>query len=103
MVKGRPAKHADVLGLARRCLEEGRYRDTRHATKRREEREITVMEVRYVLLNGYREPSKDEYKEEYKAWNYAVRGKTVDGRPLRIAISFEEEQLLTITAIDLGA
>jgi len=103
----RPPKHSDVLGLARACLEAGRYRDTRHATDRRREREITLMEIKTVLATGWHEKARDRYEEEHSAWSYSVRGKTVDRRSLRVVISFEPGErgdlLLLVTAIDLEA
>ncbi len=88
--------------MTRERMDSGRYRDTRHAGERREERSISLPEVRQVIGSGWHEKSKDEFKAEWDAWNYAVRGKTVDGRELRIAISFDEEDyLLIITAIEL--
>jgi len=48
------------------------------------------------------EKSKDEFKTEWQTWNYAIRGKTVDGRELRVAVSFDEEDyLLMITVMEL--
>lgn len=103
----KPAKHPDVLGLARLSLEKGRYRDTRHVVDRRQEREITLMEIKAVIGSGWHEKAKDRYQEEYSAWSYAIRGKTVDKRALRVVISFEPDErgelLLLITAIDLDA
>lgn len=103
----RPPKHADALGLARRCLDEGRYRDTRHVVERREQRSITLLEVKEVIRSGWQEAAKDDYRPEYGAWNYAVRGRTLDRRSLRVVISFERDEtgelLLLITAIDLDA
>lgn len=98
----RPGKYPDVLPRARERMREGRYRDTRHAAERKQERDITILEVRQVVDSGYHEKSKDEFKVEWKAWNYAIRGKTIDRRELRVAVSFDEEDfLLIITAIDL--
>lgn len=101
----RPPKHPDVLGLARSCFEAGRFRDTRHATDRRREREITLMEIKAVIGSGWHEKARDRYEEEYSAWSYAVRGKTVDRRSLRVVISFEPDVrgdlLLLVTAIEL--
>ena len=97
----RPAKHQNPLARIRERFSEGRYRDTRHASDRKSERTITLPEIRQVITGGYHEKRKDEYKPEHKAWNYAVRGKTVDEKDLRIAVSFDEEDsLLIITAID---
>jgi len=75
--------------------------DTVHATQRLSERAITRQEILYVLKNGFREQRKDRFDEQYDAWNYAIRGKTVDGRQLRVIVSFEESVLLIITAIDI--
>ena len=98
----RPKKHEDVLVLARKHLDSGKYLDTRHATERKQQRQITRPEVFQVLRGGYHEKRKDEFKEEYNAWNYAIRGKTIDKRDLRICVSFDKETgMLIITAIDL--
>lgn len=57
--------------------------------------------MRYVLTTGYREPKKDEFKTEHQAWNYAMKGKTIDNRKLRIIVSLDKDDLLIITVIDL--
>ncbi len=100
----RPAKHPDLLALMRERLLSGNYRDTRHVSERRLERAITLPEVRQVLLAGFHESRKDEYKPEYHAWSYAIRGRTIDLRELRVVVSFDSsmgELLLLITAVDL--
>jgi len=93
--------------LARACLEAGRYRDTRHVAERRRERAITLLEVKEVIRTGWHEAIKDDYRPEYEAWNYVVRGRTIDRGNLRVVISFEPDEegelLLLITAIDLDA
>lgn len=84
-------------------LKRGKYYDTRHSTDRQRERGIILPEVVEVIETGWNEKSKDEYKAEWKSWTYAIRGKTVDKRELRIAIAFEgREKLIIVTAIDLG-
>ena len=98
----RPEKHTDLLSQTRKRMTDGQYRDTRHAAERKKERGISLPEVRQVIDNGWHEKSKDAFKQEWQAWNYAIRGKTIDGRELRIAVSFDEEDyLLIITAIEL--
>ena len=101
-MSARPEKHPDVMALVKACVVAGNYLDTRHADARQSERSINRLEVIYVLKNGHHEKKKDEFKEEFNAWNYAIRGKTFDKRELRIAVSFDETtRLLIITAIDL--
>lgn len=76
--------------------------DTRHAQERKEERLITRPEVLYVLKTGRHEKRKDQFDEFYRAWNYAVRGRTVDRKELRVIVSFDTNGMLIITAIQLG-
>lgn len=91
-----------MMTLIRNCIEQGRYLDTRHALERQVERAINRNEILYVLKNGYHEKKKDKFDELYQAWNYAVRGKTLDRRELRVVISFEDASgMLLITAIEL--
>lgn len=99
----RPAKHTDPLTRAKELLAAGRYRDTRHSSQRRDERTIILPEIIQVIRSGWHEKSKDEFKAEWTAWNYAIRGKTVDKRELRVAVAFEEggSLLILVTAIDL--
>lgn len=78
-----------------------RYLDTRHATQRQSERNVTRPEILYALVNGFHEKRKDKFEESYNAWNYSIRGKTIDARSLRIIVSFDENDMLIITAIDL--
>lgn len=69
---------------------------------RAKERGIIAADFEYILKTGSHEPSKDKFDEIYKEWNYAIRGKTIDKRELRIIITFDEDGLLLITVIDLN-
>ena len=97
----RHLKINNLLETIRKCLDEGRFLDTRHVFQRQIEREITRPEIQYVLRTGFHERKRDRYDEKFKAWNYAIRGKTVDKRQLRIIVSFDINNMLIITAIDL--
>lgn len=90
-----------LLDKISECLDAGRYLDTRHAQDRSQTRAITRPEIVYVLRYGFHEKKKDKFESRYDTWNYAVRGKTVDKRELRIIVSFDENNMLIITAIDL--
>lgn len=89
----------NLLEIVRECLRNGRYRDTMHAIKRQKERKIILPEIIYVLNTGRHEKGKDHFDEAFNAWNYAIRGLTLDNLDLRVIISFEEDNdLLIITA-----
>ena len=96
-------KTPNLLERIRYCVDHGLYFDTRHATDRQSERSITRAEIIYVLKNGRHEKSRDQYQDRYNAWNYAIRGKTIDKRDVRVIVSFDASNMLIITAIDLGA
>lgn len=102
MKRSRPAKFENVLELARDCIEKGRYLPTFHAECRQLERDITLLDALYAINNGYGEPKHDQFKEEWQAWNYAIRGFTLQDETIRVIISFDENlELLIITVIDL--
>tara|TARA_Y100000590_G_scaffold457256_1_gene609508 strand:+ start:6057 stop:6332 length:276 start_codon:yes stop_codon:yes gene_type:complete len=85
----------------RAMLAAGKYRYVGHANERLQERSVSRLEVKQVLKNGHHEKRKDEFKEEHTCWNYSIRGKTVDKKNLRIAVSFDKSNMLIITVIDL--
>lgn len=89
------------MKVVRQCLEEGRYLDTRHALVRKYERNITRLEILQVLKTGFHEKKKDYFDQIHNSWNYSIRGKTVDSRELRIIVSFDNDNILIITAIHL--
>ena len=64
------------------------------------ERSITVMELREILLTGQAESRKDEFKEIEGDWTYAIKGKTIDNRWLRVIVGFDGDTVV-ITVIDL--
>lgn len=112
MVKGkrsdakRPPKLKNVLAIVLECLDNGRYLDTRHATDRQAERLITRQEILQALRRGWHVPSRDRYEEAYGdlGWSYAIEGRTIDNRPLRVIVAFDEEtKTLIVTAVDLDA
>jgi Domain of unknown function (DUF4258) len=97
-----PEKLLNLMSVIRACIEDGRYLDTRHAFERQDERRISRPEILYVLKNGHHEKKKDKFDEFHREWNYAVQGKTVDRRNLRVIVSFDEASgMLIITAIEL--
>lgn len=98
--KRSPEKHPDPHKTIRDFLEQDKIFETGHALQRLQQREVTHLEYRYVLKNGYREKSRDRYDESFKEWTYAMKGKTLDGRLLRVVVAFDEK-LNVITVIDL--
>jgi hypothetical protein len=97
----RPAKIANVELAVRTAVCEGRVRFSTHALTRMMERELLRVEVKAILESGFHEAAKDKLDEPYNAWNYAVRGRTLDGRSLRIIVAAEHPDFLVVTTIDL--
>ena len=96
MPSKKPKKIENLLERIRNCISSGAYRDTSHAIERKAERNITLPEIIHVLKTGRHEKSKDHFEEAFNAWNYAIRGKTIDGFGLRVIVSFDEEKVLLI-------
>jgi len=97
----RPAKVENVIEIVKAAIASRQFRISAHAAKRMEERDITSPDLIQVLAAGYHEARKDEFKEEYSSWSYAIRGKTVDARNLRFAVAIEAPGFVVVTAIDL--
>lgn len=94
-------KLTDLLKKLKLAVARGSLRFSKHAIERMSEREILRREVRFVLKSGFHEKRKDQFDKEFNCWNYAIRGKTFDGKKLRIIVSFEKPNFIVITAIDL--
>ena len=72
-----------------------------HAIERRLQRNISINDIIYVLTTGQHESNKDKYHEKYSEWNYSIIGETIDERHLRIIVSFDKNNMLVITVINL--
>ena len=96
-------KASGLLEKIREKVEAGKLRYSVHAGERMVERGIIKPEVEYVLKNGRHNKSKDQFNEDQKDWDYALEGKTIDGRKLRIVVAIVAPNLLVITTIDLDA
>ena len=94
-------KIVDVLSEVHLTLKANQYRYVGHAIQRLQQREVTYLEVKQVLRRGCHEKQKDKFKTEHGNWNYSIRGKTVDNRNLRVIVTFNEDDMLIITVIDL--
>jgi hypothetical protein len=96
-------KIPNLLVKIKECIAKGQYRFSNHAFDRGKERFLSLPNVLEILNNGYHEKAKDKWESAFKAWNYAIRGNTINNEPFRIIVSFEDCCLLIITVINLGA
>ncbi len=70
-------KIPNFLEKVRRKARSGEFIILPHALERRLERDVSVVDIIHVLANGIHEKEKDQYKSEYRSWNYAIRGTTI--------------------------
>ena len=99
----RPEKIVNLLEVIKQCIETGRYRSCLHLEQREDERSITRREVLYVLIHGFHEKKEDDFDTYFQTWNYAIRGKTVDKKDLRVFVSFDKEtMMIIITTFEVG-
>ena len=95
----RVRKIENVVVLAKNLMLRGAYVISNHAKLRQGERCFTIGDIRNIIDTGYHEKRKDEYKEEYADWNYAIRGKTLDNDQARICIAFAEEKYFVVITV----
>lgn len=95
----RPKKIDDLMDKVHSALKSGLYRDTRHSKDQKYERDITLSEIIEIFENGFHESNKDEFREDFQDWNYAIRGTTFEGRDLRVPIYFEEDLIMIVTVM----
>jgi hypothetical protein len=100
------AKVPDVAKRLAEAFIKDVIRFSDHAQHRMDERlyeyGLDESDVFRVLKKGRREEEKDEWNEILKEWNYAYRGKTLDGIELRVAFALKPNGVLVVTVINLG-
>lgn len=94
-------KSPRLLELIREKVSTGRIRYSGHANQRMRERRIIKPEVEYVLRTGRHKKEKDNFNDEHNDWDYAIEGRTIDSRKLRIIVAIADPNLLVVTTIDL--
>lgn len=94
-------KAKDLFAKISESVKTGRLLYSNHANDRMLERKILKPDVEQVLLKGYHEARKDQFNLVMNSWDYAIRGKSVDGKNLRIIIALIKPNILVVTAIDL--
>lgn len=95
----RPAQLDELFPKIRCCIDQGLYRQSKHAIDRELERKIEMPDVLYVLKNGYHEKQKTSFDDAFQTWKYAVRGRTLDGMDIRIIIAFDDDGMMIITVM----
>ena len=100
MIK-RPVKLKTPLAIIWQLEKQGLYDFVAHAWQRLQQRDVTVQEVLQILRRGYHEARKDEFREDFMEWNYAIRGTTLDARSLRLAVAVKPGGFFVLTVIDL--
>lgn len=98
----KPEQKGNLIQLIRDCIDQGNYIMTEHALQRLNERDISLNDVEYILKNGFHEKKKTCFDEVFRAWKYAMRGKTIEGVDLRVIIAFDEQDMLIITLMRIG-
>lgn len=101
LMSRKPAKLSNLCEKIKTALDTRKYRQSLHALQRMDKRKVTFLDILYVLENGYREESKDAYDDAFHKWKYAIRGRTLENVSIRVIITFDDDDLLIITVINL--
>jgi len=103
-------KHSNVKMRVQQLIHDEKYVATGHAKKRLDHREVTMKEVRSVLVGGAHVTEDDEFCEFDAAgnkilrWSYAFVKQGLD-RKLKVCVAIDDTKskpLLIVTVIDLG-
>lgn len=101
----KPLKKTTIALIAsiNEAVKVGSYYFTNHALLRSRQRGVNKFQVLRILGSHlkFHESRKDSFNDESKAWNYAIRGTTIDGDDIRVIVSFDESNMLVITVINL--
>ena len=95
---------AELFHLISDKISSSNYIFLKHARKRQKDRSVTDLDVLNILKGGKgrkikRNKRKDKYEQGQKDWNYCIEGPDIDGKKIRIIVSFNEELMLIITVI----
>lgn len=90
-----------LLERIRHHIESRTYKLSRHSVDQQKKRQFSVPDVLYVLSHGRHEKDKTVFNTKEQSWNYAIRGRTLDGSEARVIVAFDKYMLI-ITAIRLS-
>ncbi len=101
-MKKRVEKIDNVVALAKKLMDAGAYVISNHAYERGSQRKLSLGDIKNIICTGCHEKRKDEYKEEFLDWNYAIKGKTLNSELARVCVAFVEEiKVIVVTVIRL--
>jgi hypothetical protein len=112
-VSKKPIKKTDkeLFLIIEEKIKQGNYVFLPHAKQRLKERNISELDVVYLLSGkkGYerkRNKSKDIYESfsltmQAEDWKYCIEGQDIDRNKLRIIITFTDDLMPIITAIKI--
>jgi len=102
----KPNKKTDteLWSLLTEMISNGSYVFLKHAYDRLKNRNVSDIDVLDILENKpkrkrKRNKSKDIFLPGFSDWNYCIEGNDLDGKKIRIIISFDDELILVITVI----
>ncbi len=110
----KPSKKTDseLFALIEQKIKQRNYIFVKHAKERLQQRNISDLEVLNILegKSGYdrkRNRRKDSYEFTYthktsQDWKYCIEGKDIDGRKIRIILTFTDNLMPIIIVINLS-
>lgn len=110
----KPSKKTDheLFSLIEQKIKERNYIFVKHAKERQQQRNISDLDALNILegkpgYNRKRNKSKDSYESNYihekpQDWKYCIEGKNIDGKKVRIILTFTDDLMPIITVINLS-
>ncbi|MDR3441744.1 MAG: DUF4258 domain-containing protein [Legionella sp.] len=110
----KPSKKTDLelFSLIEQKIKERNYIFVKHAKERQQQRNISDLDALNILegkpcYDRKRNKSKDSYEsncihEKPQDWKYCIEGKNIDGKKIRIILTFTDDLMPIITVINLS-
>ena len=83
------------------AIETGEYIILPHARQRCRERDVSAMDIEFVLAHGHRAKARDRFAPSLRRWSYGFEGRTIDGNQLRVIVAILE-RLGIVTVVIIG-
>jgi hypothetical protein len=112
IIKPTKKSNQELFALIEQKIRENNYIFVNHAKERQQQRGISDLVVLNILEGkaGYerkRNKGKDSYEANYvherpQDWKYCIEGKDMDGRKVRVILTFTDDLMPIITVINLS-
>lgn len=98
-MRKKPEKLRNLLEEIKFFIEQKRFKQSKHAIQRQDERKIGLLDALHVLKTGREEKNKTYFDRDFNTWKYAIRGYTLENFDIRVIVALDEDGMFIITVM----